>query len=446
MAKKEIDVSYAYNKAFELIDYKGKVREKLASGVSNTEFSYGYEYSPNNIRRLIISPDAVMVFYHIAVVGACKEVRFNPIELAKAMQAGAGKRILEVLTADRKCSCIEEIIFLSQPVQAPQRPSSPLDIRREAEFGALGIVPGQRSTTFPRLKYITMINTTYPQFAQVIREQMKGYLFITELYMDMYRAMVVGSPYTFGNLDNWYELGATYGRLQGGYYVMDNKNNEGKYSLRVHFKKVYDKVAAIEKKEEDTKKSEGRYKGLIEDMQKEYRKYKSAYICYFMLLHLVTDNKNALGVQYYDIQPPTASIQLYRTQGVDGIEDGKRGITFIGKDNHPEDECLRYNAKLLKKAKSALYMGLIESFLRGIEALRADLPLLAGVLKSDFDRVLAIPPSCEAMNSYWQFKGVEFEESFSNLCSYIVRVFVSGQRKSSVRRYETGDVWMEVFS
>ena len=54
---KEITGTYAFDTGYSLIDYCGDC--KAGKNV------YSPSFSPNNIKRLVISPDKIEVFYHI---------------------------------------------------------------------------------------------------------------------------------------------------------------------------------------------------------------------------------------------------------------------------------------------------------------------------------------------------------------------------------------------
>ena len=61
--KQTISGSYAYDMAFELIDYCGDIARN-SKGASR---GYSPNFSPNNIKRLIISPDCIEVHYHLPI-------------------------------------------------------------------------------------------------------------------------------------------------------------------------------------------------------------------------------------------------------------------------------------------------------------------------------------------------------------------------------------------
>lgn len=77
-------------------------------------------WSPNNVRRLVISPDGILVQYHTTVKAKLPSNRlthiklFNVEEATQALQSGKCKPMLQVLGKNRVYSAIEEIILLSK--------------------------------------------------------------------------------------------------------------------------------------------------------------------------------------------------------------------------------------------------------------------------------------------------------------------------------------------
>lgn len=101
-----LDKKSIYNIAFNVIDYCGNI----AKGNSN----YSEYFSPNNIRRLIISPDVVRAEFYISVpnIGLVKQVNIPSSMLQQLEYMEGYVPIVQIIATDRICSSIEEIVFL----------------------------------------------------------------------------------------------------------------------------------------------------------------------------------------------------------------------------------------------------------------------------------------------------------------------------------------------
>lgn len=101
-----MDGKYLYNQAFQVIDYCNNVSK-------NT--NYNEYFSPNNIRRLIISPDAVMSRFYISVHNVGKQkIIYLPSNLLPQLESQEDYvPLVQIISTDRVCSSIEEIVFVT---------------------------------------------------------------------------------------------------------------------------------------------------------------------------------------------------------------------------------------------------------------------------------------------------------------------------------------------
>lgn len=96
--------SYLYDMVLPLVDYCGDIKGKRQT--------YSQYYSPNNIRRLYLSPDGAMVMYHVnAGKGLRKTVSFNGGMVQQCEMCADYVPMLYVLSADRVCASIEEVVI-----------------------------------------------------------------------------------------------------------------------------------------------------------------------------------------------------------------------------------------------------------------------------------------------------------------------------------------------
>ena len=107
-----------------LIDYRGDIRNNADSLRSAR---YSKDYSPNNIKTVVISTEGILVRLHRPYTGnlnkGCMRLsntimyyQFTPLKLYKPDANGQpdlGKGILEMLVKPLVCASVEEIVFLN---------------------------------------------------------------------------------------------------------------------------------------------------------------------------------------------------------------------------------------------------------------------------------------------------------------------------------------------
>lgn len=101
-----MDGKYIYNQAFGVIDYCNDITKSR---------DYSEYFSPNNIRRLIISPDIVQAQFHMSVpdVGKSKTIRIPAGMLNQLENLEDYIPIVQIISTERICSSIEEIVFVT---------------------------------------------------------------------------------------------------------------------------------------------------------------------------------------------------------------------------------------------------------------------------------------------------------------------------------------------
>lgn len=101
-----MDGKSIYSQAFGVVDYCKDIEKNR---------SYSEYFSPNNIRRLIISPDTVLAQFYMSVpnVGMQKAVNIPSGMLNQVEELGDYVPIVQIISTERICSSIEEIIFVT---------------------------------------------------------------------------------------------------------------------------------------------------------------------------------------------------------------------------------------------------------------------------------------------------------------------------------------------
>ncbi len=256
---------YAYNRALQLIDYCGNIR----GGVKGV---YSPDYSPNNIRRLIISPDAVEVHYHITTGGNQKlrDVRtLDAQRLSRAyMDMNGYKSMLSVLSADRVCGSIEELVFITGSRQGEMVLNG-----QESDFKSLvKDMPGDPmqnlAKRFKRLHYITIADgVTHADYEMYLRTHQqdvkaKDFLSDTEFFGSAKRLLIN---------QNWWENWS----YAAQFYELDKSGSR----LNTYFKDKKKKYEVVVEPKKAPRKGEVNT-ALIEQYTKAYNQYKSIEMAY----------------------------------------------------------------------------------------------------------------------------------------------------------------------
>jgi len=158
-----------YNIAFRCIDY--------CKNIESGGGEYDEYFSPNNIRRLIISPDVVAAEFYIGVpsVGKGTMARIPAAQLMYLSNTPDYVPMVSVINTDRVCSSIEEVVFLmvSNDMSCQLSPSeyqlSALAGKNTPMERALELVKKR----FVRLRAFTRLNCSWNQFRQIKRDKSK---------------------------------------------------------------------------------------------------------------------------------------------------------------------------------------------------------------------------------------------------------------------------------
>lgn len=159
-----------YNIAFRCIDYCKDLQKNTGS--------YNEYFSPNNIRRLIISPDVVAAEFYINVpnIGTGTLVRIPMLQLMQLCQNADYWPMVGVLATDRVCSSVEEVVFLLQDnsynyqLSPAEYSLVPLAGKNFANKDMETVVAAVKRR-FVRLRMFTQINCSWNDFHTVKRDR-----------------------------------------------------------------------------------------------------------------------------------------------------------------------------------------------------------------------------------------------------------------------------------
>ncbi|MNL91129.1 hypothetical protein D3C81_08580 [compost metagenome] len=241
------------------------------------------DWTPNNVRRLVIGSDFIIVQYFV-VVGKFKKLievvntskynnytQVNKINPSEYKKSGI-KAILSVLVEDRVCSSVEEIVFCTSGYEHSI-------LQYDSNIAILGN-ENTIKTRFPRLRSISWINTTVKE----------AHSCLVSLGDDLVKNRLKDKGYTVkelltGNEDNWWKSMP----LRGQWYELD-KENSRLYTFMLNLKTEHeemerkDKLASL-----DEKRS-------LADLQESLPLIKEAYTKRQELLGLYDTLFSTLGI------------------------------------------------------------------------------------------------------------------------------------------------------
>lgn len=263
MATSKITGKYLYNLAFKAVDYCNDV----ASGSG----TYNDHFSPNNIRRLIISPDVVRTEFYISVpgVGQSKTIRLPSAMLSTIESLPDYVPIVQIISSDRICSSIEEIIFLVRSNDGQTELGY-----NEYDMSSLISNFGRRSgdlletvkQRFVRLRDVVVIQGNYNQFTKLERtrdslvgdlESVKGYAQVSKVHDEPDWYTKWGNPAAAktypmmdgigGFLNDYFAKDISRRKEQEKQKAVDDYKKERYASIAKEFEDLYEKFYRISK-------------------------------------------------------------------------------------------------------------------------------------------------------------------------------------------------------
>ena len=416
----EINGAYAYNLVTDLIDYCGDVKRNSQHRDQPATFSQNF--SPNNIRRLILSGSGARIYFHVPVKGVyIRDKAFSDamqVNIVKCMYQPDYKPMIWAL-ADRVCSSIEEVIICTQN-------KGGIDLSRELDFegllsnrrGKSSDVKSDISARYRRLAYFTIVNCDIGTLVsnQDVRNCNKPLSLISETNFVKSNSVSITKF-----KDDWFNY---YGTTST--YSFDNAGSP----LNNHFKEVKDKAAELKKSIEVAKIKEQRLKGISEEFDKEYKKYQGMYSCARKLAVILAQE----GTNYI-------------SRGISPLQVGSFTLPQRLKDEFSKisdkDECKKFIANM-KISATNIYSSLVSWFLENTLKLSSSYKLTTKLFLDTMDRSVFIPDKYSNILDV-EFKGANMVDSTSNICCYSCLLFITDAGKHDMSKYYMKDTWMGYF-
>ena len=419
----EVNGAYAYNLITDLIDYCGDV--KRYSQHKDQPATFSQNFSPNNIRRLILSGDGARIYFHVPIKGSyVRDKAFSDsmkVNITNCLYLPDYKPMIWSL-ADRVCSSVEEVIICTQN-------KGGIDLSRELDFEGLlsnrkrksGDVKSDISERYKRLAYFTIVNCDINTLIsnQEVHTCNKPLSLISETNF-----VKSNSSSITKFKDDWYNY---YGSTST--YSFDNAGSP----LNNHFKEIKDKAAESKKSIEVAKIKEQRLKGISEEFDKEYKKYQGMYSCMRNLAVILAQE----GTNYI-------------SRGISPLQVGSFSLPQKLKDEFSKisdkDECKKFISNM-KISSTSIYSSLVNWFLENTSKLNSSYKLTTKLFLDTMDRSVFVPDTSKKYLTDLgvEFKGANMIDSTSNICCYSCLLFITDAGKHDMSKYYLKDTWMKYF-
>ena len=453
--EQKVNVSEIRDKVFfDLIDYAGNAK--------NGEINYHPEFSPNNIKRVIISPDKVRVYYYVS---AGKGTERLPKTSARSTQISAERLyrlaqqpdyvpLVSILSKPLVSASIQEIVFCMNSMNFPQCALTP----RELEFNCLvksyankqvDLMESLKSR-YKRLGHITCFNGTIDELMAIIeRTQVKR-----PFFADVEEIKQRSKVYDF-NVDTWFDNWGQNAADKFGQngYQLDNNGSP----LNQYFKRIQDKYknSKVNDKFEQYKKEKAKVSAdSVEKYERALAKYKSYVKANYTLAKLLQENGNSLYSNPNQLLSILADskVQLEEVSGISHTEsDKKLGITYI--DNKYDlvgESKIQANITKLNIAAQQLYENCTEILFDNIlEQAQIYGSEMFTVVLHEFDNVIAITPKLRVKAERVQskckniFEGTRMRDSMANVCYLFSLLYLSKRTDKDVSEYLSKDYWYD---
>lgn len=180
------------------------------------------DWTPNNIKTFIVTPNSVIVEYHVINDKTKKHPAVNKkvftIDMKSIAQNAQSKSVLKILTEPRVLSGVEEIILL-MPQQTTQANNMSNDIAvLQTLVNELKVqIKNKNPLRFPRLHYVTIVNAPLSTITALTGACSNTRVVFTEAL----RKNKTNIKVIYENVD-WWRYGITgFAPLRPEYYALD---------------------------------------------------------------------------------------------------------------------------------------------------------------------------------------------------------------------------------
>lgn len=416
-----------------LFDYRGDIAKNADGAAPRT---YSMDYSPNNIRRVVVSPNGVLIVYHRAVAGTQNRsfgvTEFQDRDLYVEEQAKNYKPILRLLADPLVCSTVEEIVVLSNSLSGQVHPNYLSETRLEAMVssfkGAGSDLKTRISNRFGRLRYYSVININFKEFYNYFRSAVQSreiskYYFFSDMPVLKARAQVT----ELAGEDYWKSYD-----VRPAIYAFDAKLKEYFDGIKQR-REAELKAQAVDAAREQ--RVGGRVKAL-NDMIDDYLIYHKLWSTYYNIIQREGTNGVLPDLRFIGVPD---KVEIYKFKGMRNVPEA-----YLSKQQRTESEAFSLNEEKLKGYKARCASALVTDFLKALELVGSQgESILLNVILQNCETGISVPPTCQAMaqrleaTTGFKFTGRDIKSTVVSCCSNFLRYFVDCEHTESFSK----DYW-----
>ena len=417
--KQQISGHYIYDKVLPLIDYRGDIIKKKTD--PDNFSNYSSDFSPNNIKRLVISPDGAFVEYFISVKnkGKFDGVKWSANIYTEICKLEDYVPLLNCLSEDRICTSIEEVVIINNSADGryclDSKENDISDLIRNYN-GSSGDIKDTIMNRYKRIHDFVVVNeTNLNEVIDYIKSHNNEFIcdnkslncVTTILHEDYYNS--------YGQSPKYYE----YDRVGS--------------PLNNYFKKVKDDFAKEEDRKLFEKIKDAKIKELVKKQSALLKVYIDLYKIGYILCGLSKRSASALTFGREESFICTQA-KLYEVTGI------PKSRAYVLKEKvEDKQEYFEQNIQELNRVSSTIYLNTFEYFTDLMIGLGKVSPLALKSFntfiekggKSDFSTSLLIPErynkKIEELSKYgihFTNTKMSYQKSLINMAVYIVNIFM----------------------
>lgn len=438
---------------------ENKDSSKYCYGVALEAIQYSDDlkvWSPNNIRRLIISPDGVAVQLHTGK--AVIQKPFNPTKAGFCFSDIKYKPMITTLV-NRVCSSIEEVVFCTGSRMGLCLPQSELELRSILASTKVSTTEAELlkniADRFVRLRGILVFSCTVSEFLQKYGNYMSDHMFqlcdtpsvrtearIVDVHINDWHKGYYLRPrdYLFDK-----EGGALYNTLHKIEDIIEKNKREKAVSENKNklLKEYVDKVKTSELKALRVLRAYKDVASLVMNCSvicicsDSFRNDKLASdILSIVGRYSFTDSESILSKEFKDLVVKYGAKVSNNKSG-----DTREGIKVL---------IMNLDALFLD-----LYVSICDNFLDIVLLNGRKYPIMTKIKLNKYDRVIYIPPQLvDKANSVTEFfnsplSGSSIKDSLANICCLVSFLLLSDSDSrgvvSSVKKYYKKQTWLDKY-
>lgn len=436
---------YVYRQVLKKINYCSNARSN-----SLNDAGYHPDFSPDNIKRLVISPDGALIYYHVQTEhnNSMTQILFDTNSVIRSQSTEDYVPALQALVKPLVCASIQEIIFVIRSSKVSELRLNDKDIDLtilQKNYKGNGDALKSR---FKRLARIGLFNGTLEDFMSIDRE-IKQSGKAVHLYLK-YPKLENNSQVKVVN-EEWYKQ--IIGGMTADKYDMNKKDGR----LNVYSYKIRDSILKIQENKDFEKYKKEHKENITKEQKdnfnKEFEEYKYTLRCIVRLynnlkLHhnvLILDNSKCIT------NPSTYfNITLYNTE-LYNDKDNKLGINLVEKEKEQSlDNIVKLNIEILKRGKLVAYTKFLDMFFDQLLECKVEEKIYYTAILKTFDRTIVVPPSLNVKEKQLEnkfnivFDGKRYVDSLANLCSLYTLCFIDSRENDAYYDMIKKDTWTKM--